>query len=438
MVLFFIINTLTFQETINFIYSQLPVFQKIGAPAFNKGLDKTLQLLAFLGDPHEKFKSIHVAGTNGKGSVSSMLAAVLQQEGYKTGLYTSPHLKRFTERIRVNGLEIPEDYVVDFVEKMRELIERVKPSFFELTVAMAFDHFARSEVEVALVEVGMGGRLDSTNVIHPILSLITNISLDHQEFLGNKLPEIAGEKAGIIKEKVPVLISEKHPETIQVFRNVARQKHADIFFTEDLYRVSRSCVENGFLYLDVLKNGAVYLSDLACDLTGDYQLKNIPTVIVALELLKEEFPVSFEALRFGLKNVRILTGLKGRWQILSEKPLTICDTGHNEVGIGMAMSKIHSLSYDKFHIVFGMVKDKDRKNILKTLPQNAVYYFCKPSVDRGVESKVLADEAYIYGLVGACFADVNQALREARKQATEKDVIFIGGSTFTVADLDEI
>lgn len=427
---------MTYQETIDYLYNTLPIFQNIGGAAFNRGLTKTVKLLDALDNPQHSFKSIHIAGTNGKGSVSSMLAAVLQSSGYKTGLYTSPHLKRFTERIRVNGIEMPEKDVIRFVEKTKSLIEIIQPSFFEVTVAMAFEHFANEGVDVAIVEVGMGGRLDSTNVITPELSVITNISFDHQAFLGDTLPEIAAEKAGIIKPNVPVIVSEYDEKTATVFNSHARNNHSEILFASQVYSITKQ--DSGSLNVD--KGNQRQYSDLQCQLKGNYQLKNIPAVIASLDKLKDiGFNlINTKSIEDGLANVCDLTGLKGRWQKLSNSPLTICDTGHNEAGIRNVLEHLQSYSYKKLHIVFGMVKDKDISRVLSILPTDARYYFCQPSIPRGLDAEALKLTADKFSLIGEAIPDVNDALSQARKCADSDDFIFIGGSTFVVADLKEL
>jgi len=422
-----------YRQTLDYLYTALPMFQKVGGAAFNKGLDKTLQLLEVLDNPHYQFKSVHIAGTNGKGSVSSMLSAVLQSAGYKTGLYTSPHLKEFTERIRINGIEIPESNVISFVQKMLPELERIKPSFFEMTVAMAFDYFAREKVDIAIIEVGMGGRLDSTNVILPELSIITNISFDHQQFLGDTISLIAGEKAEIIKPGIPAIISESHEESRPVFEKVAAQKKASIQFADDQYKV----LQNGLTgCYQVYKEDSLLLKDLECDLKGAYQCRNIPVVIAALELLKARFAIDETALRKGLGNVTGLTGLKGRWQVLKKEPLVICDTGHNEAGIAIIIDSLRKLPHGKLIFVLGMVADKDVEKVLRLLPSDAGYIFCQPSIQRALPAAELGRLAKEkVNIASQVVPDVNEALRFAESLASASDIIFVGGSTFVVADL---
>jgi len=429
---------LNFQETLDYLYESLPVFQKIGGAAFNKDLGKTRLLLSNLNNPHEKFKSIHIAGTNGKGSISSMLAAIFQTAGYKTGLYTSPHLKSFTERIKVNGVSINEESVIKFVEKTKSLIEEIKPSFFELTVAMAFDYFVAENIDVAIVEVGMGGRLDSTNVINPELALITNISYDHQQFLGDTLPEIAHEKAGIIKEGIPVIISELQEACKAVFLNTAQEKNASILFASEKYKTIKRGFSSGFMQAELWKEGEPYIKNILSPLGGNYQLKNIAGVAAAFDLLSGKFTFSPDTFREGIKNVCSLTGLKGRWQVLNECPFVVCDTGHNEAGIRETMEQIKSIAAGKLHLILGFVKDKDLKKIMPLLPQKANYYFCQPSISRALDAEELREKALVYGLGGIVRRNVNDALNLALTQANPEDLIFIGGSTFTVADLANI
>lgn len=411
------------------------MFTRIGAAAIKKDLHNTRVLCEALGNPQHKFKSIHVGGTNGKGSTSHMLAAILQQAGYKTGLYTSPHLKDFRERIRINGKMIPKTEVVDFVKRQHSLITQIEPSFFEVTVAMAFDYFAREKVDFAIVEVGLGGRLDSTNIIFPELSVITNISLDHIQILGHTLPEIAFEKAGIIKTNVPVVIGEKHPATAPVFLEKALQENASISFATD-HIETRKISQGRYLAVDVLENGKIRYPELQLDLTGTYQLKNLATVIQSvLELKASGIQIADEAIYQALRQVKNLTGLQGRWQILHRKALIICDTGHNEAGIKEVMQNIANTTFDQLHIVLGMVKDKDVTGVLQLFPANASYYFCSPKLERAMPAEELQQKAYNAGLRGKAYADVITALTRAKAAAKPNDLIFVGGSTFVVAEI---
>lgn len=390
----------------------MPMYQRVGVDAFKKDLTNILRFSEHLGNPHTKFKTIHVAGTNGKGSVSHMLASVLQEAGYKVGLYTSPHLKDFRERIRINGEEISEEHVVQFIDRNKTFLEQNQLSFFEMSVGLAFDYFCTEKVDVAVVEVGLGGRLDSTNIVTPLLSVITNIGLDHTDMLGNTLAEIAYEKAGIIKAGIPVVIGENHPETRPVFEKIALKNAAEIIFAEDLTRER-------------------YNSDL----TGSYQLKNIQTVVAALEVLKSNFSVSEESLKTGLLKVKTNTGLRGRWDIIHTEPKVICDTAHNAEGLLYALNQLLQEKYSQLHIVFGVVNDKDLKKILPLFPKEAIYYFCKPNVPRGMEALVLRDSAFQYGLFGEVYSSVPKAYEAALSAASAADVIYVGGSTFTVAEI---
>lgn len=428
---------MTYQESLAYLYNSLPMFQRIGGAAFNKSLDKTIALCELLDHPQDKFRSIHIAGTNGKGSVSSMLAAILQSAGYRTGLFTSPHLKSFTERIRLSGREIEEDEVVYFVQKYQHQMEQLKPSFFEFTTVMAFEHFAANNVDVAVIEVGMGGRLDSTNVIHPDLSVITNISYDHQEYLGDTLEKIAGEKAGIIKEKVPVVISEFQQDINHVFLQKGLLAGSKVSVASDIYSCKNVFLELGRLKLDVFSGENEVLKDLYCDLGGLYQAKNIPAVLAAVDELRVKgFDISEDHIRRGLFNVKGLTGLKGRWQTLLEKPLLICDTAHNEGGFSYIVDQINSMQFASLHMVLGVVKDKDIAPVLRMLPKQATYYFCQPDLPRALDAQLLAAAASEYGLTGAIIPNVNDAVAQALSNAAPDDLIFVGGSNFVVAELE--
>lgn len=428
---------MNYQETLDYLFNALPMFQRVGASAFKKDLNNTLALCSHLGNPEKKFKSIHVAGTNGKGSTSHTLAAILQSAGYKTGLYTSPHLKSFTERVRINGQEITEQAVVDFVEVNKSFLEELKPSFFEMTVALAFWYFAKEEVDIAIIEVGMGGRLDSTNVITPELSVITNIGWDHMQFLGDTLPLIAGEKAGIIKPDVPVIISQTQEETTSVFLKKAIENHAQITFADQKIQLKKLTSDNGLAKYAVSENGKTYT--LEYGLQGDYQLYNLPGILEAVDQLRRmSWTISENALRKGLKEVAQLTGLKGRWQILVEKPTVIADTGHNEPGIRAILSQLKSYSFDQLWMVLGMVQDKDISKILALLPKDAQYVFCQADLPRAMPAELLAEKAAEYGLKGEVISEVNQALQFARKNAGPNDLIFVGGSTFVVAEIEDL
>jgi dihydrofolate synthase/folylpolyglutamate synthase len=438
---------MNYQETLSYLYNQLPMFTRVGASAFKKDLTNTIALCAKLDNPQHKFKSIHIGGTNGKGSTSHMLAAVLQTAGYKTGLYTSPHLKDFRERIRINGEMISEQEVVDFVAQHKTVFETIEPSFFEMTVALAFDAFARHQVDIAIVEVGLGGRLDSTNIITPLLSVITNIGWDHMNMLGNTLPLIAGEKAGIIKPGIPVIIGEFQPEVAEVFTNTASKKGAPLAFASEQWELisSKQQTENNAGQDSLLDIRLTSTSEnlplsgyqLQLDLTGTYQLKNVKTVLSAVDELRNQgWTITDEHITAALKQVKTLTGLQGRWQILSTSPLTICDTGHNPDGIQEVLKNIAGIPYQHLHFVLGMVNDKDISKVLSLLPTiNATYYFCKPALPRGLNAEVLQQQALPFDLCGDVYATVPLALKAAQQQAGPNDLVFAGGSTFVVAEI---
>jgi dihydrofolate synthase/folylpolyglutamate synthase len=429
----------TYQQVLDYLYSQLPMFQRTGPAAYKDNLDNTIRLDEMFDFPHRSFMSIHVAGTNGKGSVSHMLASVLQEAGYKTGLYTSPHLKDFRERIRVNGEMITEDAVVQFTESFlaKNEIEKMEPSFFELTVSMAFDYFRAMQVDVAVIEVGLGGRLDSTNVITPEVSVITNISFDHMALLGNTLPKIAVEKAGIIKKKIPVVIGESSPETNAVFEQIASKVGSTIDFADQYYEASYGMLTiDGKQSLNIRSNGVVVYPDLQLDLLGIYQRYNVPTVLKTIDILNEKgWNLPEDIVRRGLANTIRNTGLMGRWQIIGYNPLTICDTGHNPAGIKLVVEQINQTAWEKLHIVIGMVNDKDQNEVLSLLPTNARYYFTKASIPRATDPEELAAKAAKFGLKGNSYPFVRQALDEARANAGSNDLVFVGGSTFVVAEV---
>jgi dihydrofolate synthase/folylpolyglutamate synthase len=428
--------SLSYQETLDYLYSQLPMFTRIGAAAIKKDLTNTLALCKALNQPQEKFKSIHIAGTNGKGSTSHMTASILQEAGFKVGLYTSPHLKDFRERIRINGQMISEQEVVDFVEKHKALFEEIQPSFFEWTVALCFQHFAQHKVDIAIIETGLGGRLDSTNIISPILSVISNIGWDHMDMLGDSLDKIAFEKAGIIKSKTPVVIGEALAETEPVFKEKAKTEKAEIIFAQKEYTMDYFSTKKNGVLCDVKKGNQMYFKNLDCDLGGIYQQKNIITLIAAIDKLKEQgYPISENDIRSGLEHVKRNTGLMGRWQVLKEKPFTVCDTGHNVDGIKYVMEQLKAISCSKLRMVFGIVKDKDVSKVLALLPEEAEYYFCKANLPRALDEKDLQAQAATFGLVGNCYASVKEAYQAAQGEANISDVIFVGGSTFVVAEV---
>lgn len=431
-------NNLLYQNTTNYLFSKLPMFQRVGASAYKTGLGNIIELCNFLGNPQEKFKAIHIAGTNGKGSTSHMIASILQTAGYKTGLHTSPHLKDFTERSRINGIPMEESYVVDFVEKNKPIIEKMDCSFFEITVAMAFDYFAKNQVDIAIIEVGMGGRLDSTNIINPVLSVITNIDYDHTQFLGDTLQKIAYEKAGIIKKDTPIVVASYQPEIQEVFKQKALELNADLYFAEKIFTTQNISYSHDNLKLDFYKNNEIYISELELDLNGSYQSKNVLGVLMAVELLKKDFKISKEQIIEGLKKVKTNTGLKGRWQVLQQKPLIICDTGHNVDGIKQIVTQINNIEYNKLYIVFGMVNDKDISEVLKLMPKEADYFFTQAKIPRAMDATELMLKANVFGLNGKVIQDVNNAISEAKLVANENDFIFVGGSTFVVAEIDNL
>jgi dihydrofolate synthase/folylpolyglutamate synthase len=423
-----------YQQTIDFLFSQLPVFQREGKAAYKDNLDNTLALDAYFNHPHKKFKTIHVAGTNGKGSVSHMIASVLKESGLKTGLYTSPHLTDFRERIKVNGMMMDKDSVVEFVNSHKPIIEELKPSFFELTVAMAFNYFAREQVDVAVIEVGMGGRLDSTNIIKPVLSIITNIGLDHTQFLGTTLEQIAKEKAGIIKDHVPVIIGAQQDETTPVFEEIANVRKAPLCFASKRFYISKAVLENDLLHLAIKNKQSGTTLELELDLLGNYQKDNLLTVMAAMQMLIPMFDIPKSTVVTGLKKVVKNTGLRGRWQVIQKSPLIICDTGHNYDGITFVVNQLANETYDKLHIIFGMVNDKDPAAVLNLLPRNARYYFTKASIPRALNHEELKETARRFNLYGEAYPTVADAVNTAKRQLNEKDLLFIGGSTFVVAD----
>ena len=419
----------SYDKTVEYLFQQFADFQRVGAAAYKADLHNTIALLKSLGNPEKKFRSIHIAGTNGKGSSSHMLASIFQEAGFKTGLYTSPHLKDFTERIKVNGQDVDQQFVVDFVNKIEATMNKIKPSFFEITTAMAFEYFAAKEVDIAVIEVGLGGRLDSTNVITPEISLITNISYDHKDLLGDTLEKIASEKAGIIKDKVPVVVSEMQPGISKVFIDKAKKTGSKIFFADKSINVK---LDEDLLTI----KGSELFQVPDFPLRGIYQEKNVPGVLKVIELLPDI--IKRNAIVSGLQNVVKNTALKGRWQKIGTDPLTICDTGHNEAGIAMVLEQIKREKFEKLFIVIGMVKDKDISGVLKLLPPEATYIFCEAKIQRAMPAGELAKMAKEFGLDGTVVPDVNQAISEARSFASKNDLIFVGGSTFVVAEIENL
>ncbi len=436
---------MNYQQTLQYLYSRLPMFTRIGVQAYKKDLTNTLLLCKNLDNPHLKFKSIHVGGTNGKGSTSHMLAAVLQTAGYKTGLYTSPHLKDFRERIKINGEMISQQEIIDFTKNQQSIIEEISPSFFEVTVAMAFNYFANEQVDIAVIEVGLGGRLDSTNIIEPELSIITNIGMDHMNLLGDTLQKIAYEKAGIIKPGTPVIIGEYQEEVADIFLETAQKQQSKASFASKDWKIDLAKADDlnnvNTLPLDVFANAEDRseideITALNLDLTGTYQVKNVKTVLSAVKVLnKLHYKISKNQVLEALFRVKTLTGLMGRWQILQQQPLIICDTGHNEDGIKEVLQNISRQKYNQLHIVIGMVKDKEIGKILSLLPKEAIYYFTQPNIERAKPAKDLAEEATKFNLKGTDYLSVQDALKAAKTAAKSQDFIFIGGSTFVVAEV---
>jgi dihydrofolate synthase / folylpolyglutamate synthase len=428
---------MTYEQTLEFLFSQLPAYHRIGKAAYKNDLNNSIALDNYFGKPHLKYQTIHVAGTNGKGSVSHMIASILQEAGYRTGLYTSPHLKDFRERIKVKGEMIPENEIISFVERHNAMLESLKPSFFEMTVAMAFNYFAECNVDVAVIEVGLGGRLDSTNIIKPVLSVITNIGHDHMDLLGDTLEKIALEKAGIIKENIPVVISETQPETKAVYISKTIETNSPINFADDrfscnLHEINDLTGERRYTVTDLITHK---IFEGKTVLGGDYQSANLKAVLSVFDTLKNIFIHSDKNITDGIRNVIINTGLMGRWQILGHDPLTICDTGHNKEGLEYVMDQIKRMRKTGLHMVIGFVNDKDLKSVLPLFPSEAKYYFTKASVPRALNEKTLESEAFKYGLSGRSYSDVKTALNEAKKNAAPTDMIFIGGSTFVVAEV---
>ncbi len=427
---------MNYNETLEYMFSQLPMYQRIGKAAYKADLNSSIELLAYLNNPEKKFRSIHIAGTNGKGSVSHIIASVLQTAGFKTGLYTSPHLKDFRERIRIDGKMIDKNYVVKFIDKNKATFEKLNLSFFEMSVGMAFQYFLENKIDIAVVETGMGGRLDSTNLIKPELSIITNIGLDHTQFLGETYEKIAVEKAGIIKKNIPVIIGETQEKIKNIFTNKAKLADSPIIFADKNFEAELIENENiNYNIFNIKKNGKLHLKNIKLPLTGDYQSKNLITSLQALEILKENFGIKNDQISEGVFKTIENTGLMGRWQVLKQKPLTICDTGHNIDGIKYIVRQIGKCNFDKLHFVLGMVNDKNIDKILELLPKNAGYYFCKANIPRGLDMEVLKEKANSLDLMGEAYNSVQEAYKTALKSAKTNDMVFIGGSTFIVAEV---
>lgn len=428
---------MTYQQTIEYLFTRLPMFSRIGAAAIKKDLHNTIALCEALGNPHTKFKSIHIAGTNGKGSVSHMLAAVLQTAGYKTGLYTSPHLHDFRERIKVNGEMVSEAFVIDFTHRIQPQIDQLEPSFFEITVAMAFEYFALQQVDIAVIETGLGGRLDSTNIITPELSIITNIGWDHMNLLGDQLDKIAFEKAGIIKQKIPAVIGEAIPETETVFLQKAKEQQATLIFANEHFTTEQALMQNNKLQV-IVKNKTTG-KPLRCelDLTGFYQTKNLCTVLTAVEHLQQQgWNISQEQVQTALSHTKQINGLHGRWEVLQQNPTVVLDVGHNEDGIKQIVKQLQFCSFQQLHIVIGMVKDKEIDKVLALLPEKAVYYFTKAQIPRALDEVTLQEKANAFNLKGETYMNVNDALTKAKQCASADDLILVCGSVFLVGEVE--
>ncbi len=426
-----------YKTTLHYLYTQLPMFQKIGGAAFKKDLSNIITLCDHLGHNYQHFPSIHIAGTNGKGSTTHLIGAILQASGLKVGYYTSPHYKDFRERIKINGRLMTKRYVVDYVKKHSTVFEKVRPSFFEITVAMAFDYFAKEKVDIAIIETGLGGRLDSTNIITPLLSVITNISYDHQQFLGDTLPEIASEKAGIIKPNIPVVIGETQKETKLVFEARANKQNAPITFADkNISVIEKEIQAHHTIYY--VKGRSHNFNHLAVNLMGGYQQKNITTTLQAITTLNQHSllpTISNTAIQEGLKKVKQLTYFLGRWQKLGDSPSIICDSGHNQAGIQQILQQLAKIPYRQLHFVLGIVNDKDIDKLLKMLPTEAHYYFVKANIPRGLATNILQEKAKEYGLEGRKYSSVKNGLKAAKRKAEKNDLIFVGGSTFVVAEV---
>ncbi|MFC0774961.1 bifunctional folylpolyglutamate synthase/dihydrofolate synthase [Terrimonas alba] len=428
---------MNYQQTVHFLFSRLPLYSRIGAAAYKADLDNTIKLCASLDNPHTKFKSVHVAGTNGKGSVSHMLAAIFQTAGYKTGLYTSPHLKDFRERIRVNGEMISEEFVVDFTKKITTLIDELEPSFFEITVAMAFDYFVKEKCDIAIIETGLGGRLDSTNIVVPELSVITNIGWDHMNILGDSLEKIAGEKAGIIKQDVPVVIGEVLNETRPVFEKIAAEKNAPLSIASQRRQALGWKWEKHELVVEIAEDHKPDHKVYRLDLPGLYQTKNILTVLEACYQLQQKgWKLNDTILRKALPQTKKLTGLHGRWDIIHEHPLVVLDVGHNEDGIQQILKQVELTDHHRLHIILGMVNDKEIDKVLKLLPDTATYYFTQANIPRALKAESLKLKAESKGLKGDAYANVNVALKAAKDKTAKNDLIIVCGSVFLVAEVE--
>lgn len=429
---------MNYTQTLDYLFSALPMFHRIGPAAYKANLDNTYALMELLDNPHQKIKCIHIAGTNGKGSTSNMLASILQEAGYKTGLYTSPHLKDFRERICVNGEMANEEWIADFVTNYKTEFDKIQPSFFEMTTAMAFAYFEYMKTDINIIETGLGGRLDSTNVIHPIVSIITNIGYDHMNLLGDTLKKIAGEKAGIIKQNTPTIISEHQEEIAEIFTSKANELNAPIIFAGDNWEIKTTLI-NAFsesMIVDATNHSNSTSLHFSCNLTGPYQAKNIGGVLACIdELNKHDFAISEEHIQSGMQNIKQNTGFKGRWYKLQDNPLVMCDTAHNKDGLQQIMPLVSNYSQGQVRVVLGMVDDKDLDGVLPLFPSSALYYFCKADIPRGLDAQILKEKASKFNLQGNIYSSIKDALENAIQDASTNDLIFVGGSTFTVAEV---
>jgi dihydrofolate synthase/folylpolyglutamate synthase len=426
---------MNYKETLDYMFNQLPMYQRVGKAAYKANLDNTIALCNHLDNPQNNFKSIHIAGTNGKGSTAHLIASILQTAGFKTALYTSPHLNDFRERIKINGEMIPEEKVIEFININKKAFKKINPSFFEMTVGMAFQYFANEKVDIAVIETGMGGRLDSTNIITPLLSVITNIGYDHTQFLGDTIEKIAAEKAEIIKKDIPVIIGETQSETREIFIQKAKTENSSITFADQIFEAKLLSNTNQAVEFDIWKNAENYIENLECPLLGQYQSKNLVTAIQVMDALANQFGIGKKIIIEGIEDVITNTGLKGRWQIISTNPMTICDTAHNKDGITNVVEQIRQTRHSKLHFILGMVDDKSITDILNLLPHEAIYYFCKANIPRALNEEVLQEAGHKAGLNGKSYSSVREAYNVAVNNAAGNDLVFIGGSTFVVAEI---
>lgn len=425
----------TYQQALKYIYDRLPMYQRLGSAAYKKDLTNTIKLCEYTGNPQNNIKTIHIAGTNGKGTTTHIIAGGLQAQGYKVGVYTSPHYKDFRERIKINGTYIPKRFIIDFLNRYSKELEKIQPSFFEMTVAMAFLYFDEEKVDFAVIETGLGGRLDSTNVIIPLLSVITNISFDHQSMLGNTLAEIAGEKAGIIKNNIPVIIGESQKETDHVFIQKAIEMSAPVYFANDHIQLTQTGFTDQNKIYNIKYNQQIWIENLTTDLSGPFQERNIITGMYALKQLSETVNINIEKLKLFFADLKSKTGYFGRWQILGSNPLIIADSAHNEGGLKIILREIQELKYKNLHIIIGFVNDKELSSVLELFPKKAIYYFAKANIPRGLNAALLKTEGEKYGLSGKSYISVRKALAAAKIKAHSDDLVFIGGSIFVVAEV---